>query len=45
MLEQDWVVRKGAGTAIMAVDYTGSGHETRRQYLVRAVAPQVDAIK
>lgn len=29
----------------MAVDYTGSGHETRRQYLVRTVAPQVDAVE
>lgn len=36
---------RGAGTAIMAVDYTGSGHETRRQYLVRTVAPQVDAVE
>jgi hypothetical protein len=29
----------------MAPDYTGSEHEARRQYLVWAVTPQVDAIK
>src|SRR5690606_22278483 len=36
---------RDSGTAIMAVDYTGSGHEARRQYLVRAVTPQVDAVE
>src|SRR5690606_21043840 len=29
----------------MAPDYTGSGHEARRQYLVRPVTPQVDAVE
>jgi len=29
----------------MAVDYTGSGHVTRRQDLMRAVSPEVDAVE
>jgi hypothetical protein len=29
----------------MAPDYTGSGHEARRQYPVRPVTPQVDAVE
>src|SRR5690606_38795891 len=36
---------RDSGTAIMAVDYTGSGYEARRQYLVRAITPQVDAVE
>src|SRR5690606_15076694 len=29
----------------LALDYTGSGHEPRRQYLVRTIAPQVNSVE
>ena len=45
LLEQNRVVGKGFGHGQHAVDYTGSGHETWGQHLVRAVAPEVDAVQ
>ena len=43
--QNDWFFKINGRVAYGKVDYTGSGHETRRQYLVRTVAPQVDAVE
>jgi len=45
LLEQFRIVREVFGHGIHALDYTESGHESRRQNLVRAVSPEVETVE
>ena len=45
LLEQHGIIWKIFGQGIHALDYTESGYESRRQNLMRTVAPEVKAIE
>src|SRR5690606_29158105 len=45
LLEQNGIIWKIFGQGIHALDYTESGDESRRQNLVRPVAPEVKTIE
>ena len=45
LLEQNGIIWKIFGQGIHALDYTESGYESRRQNLMRTVAPEVKAIE
>ena len=44
LFEQNRVVRKVFGHGNHALDYTESGDESRRQNLMRTVAPQIKTV-